>query len=190
MPGIPDAVPEKPTDFPVDRSRQVRDRSHPIEIITDRVHIVPGMRTEIIPGLLVCIILACSFAAGCSGTTGGTGTITHTTATPAATTAIATIPSGSVTINLVASGIAFDQSRITVPAGSQVTINFDNRDAGIPHNFALYADVSATAPLFKGEIITGPKMTTYYFTAPTRPGTYYFQCDVHPSLMNGQFIVT
>ena len=149
------------------------------------------MRKEIILGLLVCIVLAGSFAAGCSGTTGGTGTVTRTTATVATTTtAIATIPSGSVTINLVASGIAFDRGQITVPAGSQVTINFDNRDTGIPHNFALYADISATAPIFKGDIITGPSMTTYYFTAPARPGTYYFQCDVHPSLMNGQFIVT
>ncbi len=39
-----------------------------------------------------------------------------------------------------------------------------------------------------GEIITGPAETTYTFTAPSEPGTYYFQCDVHPS-MNGDFIV-
>ncbi len=142
------------------------------------------MKTGIILGLLVCFVLAGTLAAGCSGTTGGIGTPTPTQ------TAVPTIRSGSVTIDLVASGIAFDKTRISVPAGSQVTINFDNRDAGVPHNFALYADSTATAALFKGDIITGPKTTTYYFTAPSRAGTYYFQCDLHPTLMNGQFIVT
>jgi plastocyanin len=39
-----------------------------------------------------------------------------------------------------------------------------------------------------GEIITGPATINYTFTAPSEPGTYYFQCDVHPS-MNGDFIV-
>ncbi len=148
------------------------------------------MRRECVLGVFACLVLACSFGAGCTSMTGGPGTTTPVTFTTAATTAVATIPSGSVTINLVASGIAFDRSRITVPAGSQVTINFDNRDAGIPHNFALYADSTASAPIFKGEIITGPAMTTYYFTAPARSGTYYFQCDVHPALMSGQFLVT
>lgn len=146
------------------------------------------MKNNVIFGFVVCILLAGLLAAGCTGTTGGTGTTTRPTS-PAATT-VATIPSGSVTINLVASGIAFNRNMISVPAGSQVTINFDNRDAGIPHNFALYADSTASAVIFKGDIITGPKMTTYYFTAPSRAGTYCFQCDVHPTLMSGQFIVT
>jgi len=32
--------------------------------------------------------------------------------------------------------------------------------------------------------------TTYTFTAPSTPGTYFFRCDVHPETMTGQFIVT
>jgi plastocyanin len=44
-------------------------------------------------------------------------------------------------------------------------------------------------PIFVGQIITGPSATIdYKFTAPITPGTYFFRCDVHPS-MNGSFIV-
>lgn len=37
--------------------------------------------------------------------------------------------------------------------------------------------------------MTGPATTTYTFTAPSTPGTYFFRCDVHPTVMTGQFIV-
>jgi plastocyanin len=92
-------------------------------------------------------------------------------------------------IDLIARNMAFDKKVITVSAGSEVTVNFDNQDSGIPHNLAVCQDKSATNIIFKGEVITGSKKTTYKFTAPTKPGTYYFQCDIHPS-MNGQFVVT
>ncbi|MFB3764577.1 MAG: cupredoxin domain-containing protein [Methanotrichaceae archaeon] len=97
--------------------------------------------------------------------------------------------SQKVIIGLMAKNIAFNASKITVPAGAQVTINFDNQDGGVPHNFALYQSSSSTNAIFKGEIITGPRKTAYSFTAPSKPGTYYFQCDIHPTQMNGQFIV-
>jgi plastocyanin len=94
------------------------------------------------------------------------------------------------TIGLIAKNIAFNTSTITVPAGANVTVNFYNQDKGIPHNFAVYNSSSAENAIFKGQIITGPAKTTYTFTAPSNPGTYYFRCDVHPTQMNGQFIVT
>jgi hypothetical protein len=95
----------------------------------------------------------------------------------------------SVTFGLIAKNIAFNTSTIMVPAGADITINFDNQDSGIPHNFAVYQSAAATNAIFKGPIITGPKKTAYTFTAPSTPETYYFQCDVHPTQMNGQFIV-
>jgi len=88
----------------------------------------------------------------------------------------------------MAEGFAFSTETITVPAGAEVTVNFDNRDAGIPHNVAVYTDSSATDAIFVGEIVTGPVRTTYTFTAPKTPGNYFFRCDVHPS-MHGAFIV-
>ena len=91
-------------------------------------------------------------------------------------------------IRIKAKNFAFDLSRITVPASSQVIIEFENEDSA-PHNVAFYTTPSLAATIYKGGIITGPRTITYIFTAPAVPGTYYFRCDVHPS-MNGLFIVT
>ncbi|MGA9097629.1 MAG: cupredoxin domain-containing protein [Methanotrichaceae archaeon] len=95
----------------------------------------------------------------------------------------------TVTVNIVAKNIAFNTSTITVPAGAQVTVNFDNQDSGVQHNIAFYTNSSASKPIYVGAITTGPKKITYTFDAPTTPGTYFFRCDVHPSIMTGQFIV-
>jgi glucose/arabinose dehydrogenase/plastocyanin len=106
------------------------------------------------------------------------------TPTPTAT----TTAGGAVTVNIAADNIAFDTSTITVPAGATVTMVFNNQDDGIPHNVAVYDSPLRSEAIFVGEITTGPAETTYTFTAPSEPGTYYFQCDVHPS-MNGDFVV-
>lgn len=115
--------------------------------------------------------------------------------TPLATPVVATITvnvssSGgqSITINLTAQNLAFDKSTITVPAGVSVTIIFDNKD-NISHNFALYETSSAQKSIFIGQIITAGTIE-YKFTAPATPGTYFFRCDVHPTMMNGSFVVT
>ncbi len=95
-----------------------------------------------------------------------------------------------VDIYLQAMNIAFNMSTITVPAGAQVTVHFSNMDSGIFHNFAVYTDSSATTSIFTGTPIQGVASTTYTFTAPSTPGTYFFRCDIHPTLMTGSFVVT
>ena len=104
-------------------------------------------------------------------------------ATPAATSA-----PGDTTIQLVAEGILFDQRALTAASGGTVTIEFDNRDASVLHNFALYTDNSVSQPIFVGDLVTGPAQVTYTFDAPA-PGTYFFRCDVHPDTMTGSFNV-
>jgi plastocyanin len=110
------------------------------------------------------------------------------TTTPATSIPPTSTSTQSVTVNLSAKGFAFDKSSITVPAGADVTLVFTNNDNGIPHNFSLYTNSSATQALFVGQIITGGSIT-YHFTAPSAPGTYFFRCDVHPTRMTGSFIV-
>jgi plastocyanin len=83
----------------------------------------------------------------------------------------------NVTISLVASNFAFDQKTITAPAGAHITLNFQNNDAGVPHNVAVYD--STGAQVFKG----------YTFDAPDLSGKYKFSCDHHPS-MTGDFVVS
>ncbi len=94
------------------------------------------------------------------------------------------------TIYLKAQSLKFNLSTITVPAGSTVVVHFTNDDSYIPHNFAVYTNSAATTTIFQGEQITGVASTTYTFTAPSTPGTYFFRCDVHPTMMTGNFIVT
>lgn len=131
------------------------------------------------------IILASTIAvlglAACSSSPAPT-----TTSSPASTTS----PTGkAVTVDLVAKNFAFNMSTITVPAGAQVTVNFDNQDSGIPHNFAVYTNSGAASSIFVGQVITGPAKVTYKFTAPAGPGTNFFRCDIHPGSMTGSFIV-
>ncbi|MGH2556020.1 MAG: cupredoxin domain-containing protein, partial [Actinomycetota bacterium] len=38
---------------------------------------------------------------------------------------------------------------------------------------------------FQGSLNTGPTTAVYTFRAPPRPGSYFFQCDVHPTTMTG-----
>ncbi len=95
----------------------------------------------------------------------------------------------NVTIDLSAKDLGFNVSTITVPAGANVTINFDNLDQGVEHNFALYETAEATKSVFVGEEITGPGKIAYNFDAPTKVGTYFFRCDDHPTEMKGNFTV-
>jgi len=90
-------------------------------------------------------------------------------------------PGGGQTV--VAQNIAFDTQTIELPPEAVVTITFDNRDAGTPHNISIYSDESLGETLFQGEIVTGPA-TIPYEVGPLPAGEYYFHCDVHPN-MNG-----
>lgn len=103
--------------------------------------------------------------------------------------AASTVPPAPQTISLTAQNMAFNTANIAVPAGASVTINFNNMDAGIQHNFAIYTDATAYTLIFRGNAITGPATTTYTFTAPSSPGNYFFRCDVHPTQMTGTFVV-
>jgi plastocyanin len=92
---------------------------------------------------------------------------------------------GGVTV--AAQNLAFDTSEIDLPADAPSTITFDNQDAGVQHNIAIYNDSSLGEVLFTGEIVTGPATAEYQVQALTA-GEYYFHCDVHPN-MNGSVVV-
>jgi plastocyanin len=95
---------------------------------------------------------------------------------------------GGTTIELRAANLAFDKRSLTAPANTQVTVNLDNADAGVLHNFALYrSNTQLTTPLFRGELAAGPRVIANTFTTPD-PGTYFFRCDAHPE-MTGSFTV-
>ena len=89
-------------------------------------------------------------------------------------------------VSLTASGIKFVETKLTITAGAKVSMSFDNKDAGLQHNFALFDGKDANAPaLFHSPLVTGPATATFTFTAPSKPGSYFFHCDVHPNQMTG-----
>jgi cytochrome c oxidase subunit 2 len=89
-------------------------------------------------------------------------------------------PPNATTIDLTASQIAFDKTSLQVPAGQPFVIHFTNKDA-VSHNVSVYD--SAGKPLFTGEFITS---STIDYRVPALPaGQYKFQCDAHPTQING-----
>ncbi len=141
-------------------------------------------RVVLFQAALAAIMLAVLTALPACSSAPGTTTLSPTSVAPKTT-----LVSGTITISLVAQNTAFNKSTIIVPAGAAVTIDFNNRDS-VPHNFSVYWNLSATLPaIFQGPAIAGPATTTYRFTAPTTPGTYFFRCDIHPTQMTGNFIV-
>lgn len=89
-------------------------------------------------------------------------------------------------LTVTADDLVFDTACLALPAGEPVTIAVDNPDTQ-PHNIAIWTDSSMTTQLFAGEIIDGGE-TIEYEVPPFDPGTYYFDCQVHPG-MNGSVVV-
>jgi plastocyanin len=91
-------------------------------------------------------------------------------------------------LEITAQGLEFDTSCVEVAAGEPFTIAFTNEDPD-QHNVAIYpSPEELTDPLFRGDIIGGPDTVEYPPVDPLDPGEYYFQCDVHPTTMNGTVV--
>jgi len=135
--------------------------------------------------LILILILAATMSVACTSAQYNTTPSGNNAASPSAPSPA----SQKVTVNISALNYRFDTNNITVPAGADVTVIFNNKEA-IPHNVAFYTSSAATEVIFRGDVISGPKSITYNFKAPTTPGTYFFRCDVHPTTMTGTFTVT
>ncbi len=94
-------------------------------------------------------------------------------------------PSGSGNPNLViisASGIKYEQTTLTAPANTPFQVQFENKDAGVPHNVSLHLGGATGAELFKGTIFNGIETRTYDVPA-LDAGAYAFVCSVHPTMV-------
>lgn len=94
------------------------------------------------------------------------------------------LPPGGVVLTARNFLNVFDKTEITLPANQTVVVRFNNQDPGVAHNWSLYQGPGPTGPIFQGQLITGPATIDYTFPAPP-PGTYFYQCDVHPTTMTG-----
>jgi outer membrane protein assembly factor BamB len=127
-------------------------------------------------------------------TLGATGTISTADpgdGTPTSSPAPSQSGGSSLQISTPAQGdgILFDTERLTAAAGAHVTLTYTNGSA-IPHDWHLFDGSNASAPsIASTRINAGPDdVERVSFTVPSKPGRYYFQCDVHPALMTGFLI--
>lgn len=98
---------------------------------------------------------------------------------------------GAGAVTVIATDNKFDKSEIDAPANTAFTVDFKN-NGKVKHNLHFYdkqggktlADGAGSDSVF----VDGGKGETLKFTTPG-PGTYYFECDLHPDTMNGKFIV-
>lgn len=94
---------------------------------------------------------------------------------------------GGTTVSVVASGTEFDTDCLAAPAEKPFTLSYDNRDS-LAHNIVILESHSATDVLFRADIFSGPKVSTFEVPA-LKAGTFAFHCEVHPTQMQGNFIV-
>ena len=83
--------------------------------------------------------------------------------------------------SISAAALAFNTASLSFPADTPVALSFDNQEAGVLHNVAIYRDEAYADPVFQGETVTGPTTVTYD-VPPLAAATYYFKCDVHPTM--------
>ena len=96
----------------------------------------------------------------------------------------ATVEGGAVEIS--ADNLDFNVTTIEAPAGEDFTITLVNDDSAF-HNISIYTEeggqVLALGPTGEGGQTVETDVTAL------EPGTYYFQCDIHPD-MNGTLVVS
>ena len=95
-------------------------------------------------------------------------------------------PSGT-TVTITASGTKFNTDCIAAPADRQFTLNYENKD-NATHNIVFLESHTATQVMFRADIFQGPATKTFS-VGPFKAGTYAFHCEVHPSVMQGTFVV-
>jgi plastocyanin len=96
-------------------------------------------------------------------------------------------PAGSTSLKIVASGTKFDTACLAGTANQPLTLSYENKDQ-ISHGLVFLESHTSAEPFFRVDVFTGPKTQTLSIPAQ-KPGTYAFHCQVHPTAMQGTFVV-
>ena len=93
-------------------------------------------------------------------------------------------PSGApgAVVKISASGIAYEQSSITAPAGQPFKIEFENKDAGTPHNVSIHQGSASGDRGLQGRDLPRSRDQDLRRARARRPAAYTFACTVHPTM--------
>jgi plastocyanin len=92
----------------------------------------------------------------------------------------ASVEPGAERVTLVASGIKWTTTELTVTAGKPFTLVLENQDASVPHN-AQFKDTAGTVVYLTD---TFPGVETREFQIPAlTAGSYPFVCTLHPNMV-------
>jgi hypothetical protein len=108
---------------------------------------------------------------------------------PTSPTPPVTCPKGGLQLAAPSGAAAsgFAETTLTAPANKDFTICFDNQDTGVQHNVDVFDKQRGTS-IAAGGILTG--IASELLDVPGQPaGTYFYQCDVHPTTMTGTLTV-
>jgi len=144
------------------------------------------IRIAVTAGALALLLAACSSGGGASSSSSS-----------AASTSSSSAPAGGTVLTLIApvgaSNTGFAEKELSAPADTDFTIEFDNQDAGIPHNVQIFEGTSTTGtPVWAPDgnaLVTGVAQETYEVPG-LAAGTYTFNCLSHPATMFGTLTVS
>jgi plastocyanin len=139
-------------------------------------------------GVLAAALLAISACGGATSSTSTPGaTPPSSSQEPAASGPTGSAPLGEtieITVGTdTGAELSFDPAELTVQAGADVRVTFDNR-ASVPHNLIFQAPINVAT----STVVAPGTSETVQFKAPAA-GEYTFVCTLHPG-MGGKLIVS
>ena len=128
-------------------------------------------------------------AAKATPTAEPTTATTNSTPEPTVSASPTTTAAPPTRLMIVAEAVRFAPPSLTATAGL-VTIAFDNRDQGIPHNVHFFRGGDASGTSIASTEIQGGAVQQTLALGELQAGAYFYQCDVHPSQMMGTLTVS
>ncbi len=157
------------------------------------------MRTGLVRFILPAgLVLALVGAAACSSSNNANkpaNTGANTNAAPVATVVSTAAPganagspsAGANALMEVTTDNKFSETKYTVKAGAPVTLTVQNNGQAI-HNWDVTDMKDDAGKEIKTDLTNPGKTSSVTFTI-SKPGTYHFHCDVHPTEMTGTLTV-
>jgi plastocyanin len=149
------------------------------------------IRMGVAVGAIAVLLAACS--SGGTSSTSSSPTTATTTATSTSSSSAAGGTELTLTAPVGAANTGFAEKTLSVAADTDFTIEFDNQDAGIPHNVQIFEGTATTGtPAWAppgDALVTGVDQATYEIPG-LAAGTYTYDCLSHPATMVGTLTVS